>query len=179
MANLLAEFEQKQLVKLTEGKEIPEFKAGDTLKVNVRIVEGKTERIQVFEGLCISRKNAGINSCFTVRKISHGEGVERLFPLYSPRVDSIEVVRRGVVRRAKLYYMRELRGKAARIEEKRDVTFLATDEATREASKAEKKAKRMAEKAEKKTAKEARKVEKAASEGEKKAKKAAKKESKA
>ena len=116
--NVLQEFEQKQVAKLTESKDVPEFAPGDTLRVNVKVVEGTRERIQAFEGVCIGRKNAGLNSNFTVRKISYGEGVERVFPLYSPRVDSIEVVRRGDVRRAKLYYLRGLRGKAARIKEK-------------------------------------------------------------
>ncbi len=118
--NALQAFEKEQLEKLTESKSIPEFQAGDTLRVDVRIVEGEKERIQAFEGVCIARKNRGLNSSFTVRKVSHGEGVERVFPLYSPRVEGIHVVRRGVVRRAKLYYMRELSGKAARIREKRD-----------------------------------------------------------
>lgn len=118
--NILQKFELDQINKLTEGKTIPEFSVGDTVRVNVRIVEGEKERIQAFEGVCIARKNRDVNSSFTVRKISHGEGVERVFPLYSPRVDSIELVRRGDVRRAKLYYMRELSGKAARIKEKRD-----------------------------------------------------------
>lgn len=127
MTNLLQKFEQDQVEKLTAGKNYPEFKAGDTLRVSVRIVEGKNERVQAFEGLCIARKNAGLNSAFTVRKISHGEGVERNFPLYSPRVEAIEVVRRGVVRRAKLYYMRELTGKAARIKEKREVAESAAE----------------------------------------------------
>jgi len=116
--NVLQEFEQKQVAKLTETKAVPEFAPGDTVRVNVKVVEGSRERIQAFEGVCIGRKNAGLNSNFTVRKISYGEGVERVFPLYSPRVDSIEVVRRGDVRRAKLYYLRGLRGKAARIREK-------------------------------------------------------------
>ncbi|MFN7039271.1 MAG: 50S ribosomal protein L19 [Alphaproteobacteria bacterium] len=119
--NLVEKFEQAQIEKLAEGKKIPDFAPGDTVKINYRIVEGANERIQAFEGVCIARKNRGLHSSFRVRKISHGEGVERIFPLYSPRVESIEVVRRGVVRRAKLYYMRELRGKAARIKEKRYV----------------------------------------------------------
>ncbi len=118
--NALEKFEQQQIVKLTADKTIPDFQPGDTVRVHVRIVEGEKERIQLFEGTCIARRNCGLNSAFTVRKISHGEGVERVFPLYSPRVDKIELVRRGVVRRAKLYYMRELSGKAARIKEKRD-----------------------------------------------------------
>jgi len=139
MANLLQKFEQDQVARLTEGKEIPDFQAGDTVRVSVRIVEGKNERIQAFEGLCIARKNKGLNSAFTVRKISHGEGVERVFPLYAPRVEKIEVVRRGVVRRAKLYYMRELTGKAARITEKRDnvAKTKVAKEAKKEAPKAE------------------------------------------
>jgi large subunit ribosomal protein L19 len=127
MTNILQQFEADQLAKVLGNKVIPDFQAGDTLRVNVSITEGKNERIQAFEGLCIARKNKGINSSFTVRKISHGEGVERLFPLYSPRVDSIEVVRKGVVRRAKLYYMRELTGKAARIKEKRDFNTGSAD----------------------------------------------------
>lgn len=118
--NIISKIEQQNVAKLSEGKTIPDFKAGDTLKVGVRIVEGKTERLQYFQGLCIARAHNAINSSFTVRKISNGEGVERKFPLYSPRVESIEVVRKGIVRRAKLYYMRELKGKAARIKEKLD-----------------------------------------------------------
>ena len=115
--NLLQTFEQDQLNKLTENKKIPDFQAGDTLKVMVKVVEGTRERVQAFEGICIGRKNAGINSSFTVRKISYGEGVERVFPLYSPNIE-IQLVRRGVVRRAKLYYLRGLTGKKARIAEK-------------------------------------------------------------
>ncbi len=122
---ILEKFNQEQIERLT--KKIPEFKAGDSVRVNVRIVEGKTERIQAFEGLCIAIKNRGLNSSFTVRKISHGEGVERVFPLYSPLVESVVVLRKGVVRRAKLYYMRDLAGKAARIVEKRDFTNSAND----------------------------------------------------
>lgn len=116
--NLLTKIEKNHIESL--GKDIPEFKTGDTVKVNVKVVEGTRERIQAYEGVCIARKNAGINSSFTVRKISYGEGVERVFPLYSPRIDSIEVVRRGIVRRAKLYYLRGRTGKAARIAEKKD-----------------------------------------------------------
>lgn len=115
--NILQQIEKEQIEKLMEGKSIPEFAPGDTVKVNVKVVEGNRERIQAFEGVCIARKNASINSAFTVRKISYGEGVERVFPLYSPRI-SIEVVRRGSVRRAKLYYLRNLKGKKARIAEK-------------------------------------------------------------
>ncbi len=120
MTNLVEQFEQAQKEKL--GKGHPEFQAGDTVRVNALIVEGNKERVQAFEGVCIAKRNRGLNSTFTVRKISNGEGVERVFPLYSPRIQSIVVVRRGDVRRAKLYYMRELSGKAARIREKRDFT---------------------------------------------------------
>lgn len=118
--NLLQKIEQENMEKLAAGKRLDSFSQGDTVKVGVRIIEGATERTQIFEGVCIGKKNAGVRSSFTVRKISHGEGVERVFPLYSPRVESVELVRRGDVRRAKLYYLRGLTGKAARITEKRD-----------------------------------------------------------
>ena len=116
--NTIEKLEQEQVAKLSAGREIPDFSPGDTLRVNVKVTEGARERIQVFEGVCIARKNRGLNSSFTVRKISYNEGVERIFPLYSPRIDSIELVRRGDVRRAKLYYLRGRRGKSARISEK-------------------------------------------------------------
>ena len=116
--NLLQQLEQEQVEKLAADRPVPRFDPGDTVRVGVKVVEGERERIQVFEGVCIGRKNAGINSNFTLRKISYGEGVERVFPLYSPRITSIEVVRRGVVRRAKLYYLRGRTGKAARITER-------------------------------------------------------------
>jgi large subunit ribosomal protein L19 len=116
--NTIQEIEQKQIAKLTEGKKTPEFAPGDTLRVSVKVVEGERTRVQAFEGLCIARKNSGLNSSFTVRKISYGEGVERVFPLYSPNVSKIEVVRRGDVRRAKLYYLRGRQGKSARIGER-------------------------------------------------------------
>ncbi len=116
--NTIEKLEQEQVAKLSAGREIPDFSPGDTLRVNVKVTEGSRERIQVFEGVCIARKNRGLNSSFTVRKISYNEGVERIFPLYSPRIDSIELVRRGDVRRAKLYYLRGRRGKSARISEK-------------------------------------------------------------
>ena len=120
--NILQTLEHEQLQKLAAARAVPEFRPGDTLRVSVKVVEGERERIQAFEGVCIARKNSGINSNFTLRKISYGEGVERIFPLYSPRVTLIEVVRRGAVRRAKLYYLRGLTGKAARITERaRDV----------------------------------------------------------
>lgn len=128
--NSLQKLEQEYTAKLAQGKTIPEFAAGDTICVNVKIVEGDNERIQAFEGICIARKNAGLNSAFTVRKISHGEGVERVFPLYSPRVDSIQLVRRGNVRRAKLYYLRGLTGKAARIKEKKHELVIGGEETT-------------------------------------------------
>jgi len=118
--NMLQKIEQENTKKLAEGKRLDRFSQGDTVRVNVRIIEGNTERVQAFEGIVIAIKNAGQRSAFTVRKISHGEGVERVFPLYSPRVDSVELVRKGIVRRAKLYYLRGLTGKAARIVEKKD-----------------------------------------------------------
>jgi large subunit ribosomal protein L19 len=116
--NVLQTLEHEQVKKLAEGRPVPEFRAGDTVRVGIKVVEGERERVQLFEGVCIGRKNAGINSNFTLRKISYGEGVERIFPLYSPRLTTIEVVRRGKVRRAKLYYLRGLTGKAARITER-------------------------------------------------------------
>ena len=116
--NVLQTLDQEQVKKLTEGRSVPDFAAGDTLRVSVKVIEGERERVQAFEGVCIARKNAGVNSNFTLRKISYGEGVERVFPLYSPRITAIEVVRRGKVRRAKLYYLRGRTGKAARIAER-------------------------------------------------------------
>jgi large subunit ribosomal protein L19 len=118
--DLIQTLEKEQIEKLTAGKEIPDFEPGDTLLVNVKVVEGERTRIQAYEGVCIGRAGSGLNENFTVRKISYGEGVERVFPLYSPMVDSIKIVRRGRVRRAKLYYLRGLRGKRARIAEKQD-----------------------------------------------------------
>ena len=118
--NLLQKFEDSQLQARKAEYDAPEFAPGDTVRVNVKVVEGARERVQAFEGVCIAIKRAGINSSFTVRKISYGEGVERVFPLHSPRIDSIEVLRRGRVRRAKLYYLRGLRGKRARIAEKQE-----------------------------------------------------------
>src|SRR6201997_4076815 len=116
--NVLQEIEREQVERLAANRPVPSFQPGDTVRVSLRVVEGERERIQAFEGVCIARKNAGINSNFTLRKISYGEGVERIFPLHSPRITAIEVVRRGAVRRAKLYYLRQLRGKAARIAER-------------------------------------------------------------
>ncbi len=129
--NSLQKLEQEYTAKLAEGKTF-DFAPGDTVCVNVKIIEGENERIQAFEGVCIARRNAGLNSSFTVRKISHGEGVERIFPLYSPRVDSVTLVRRGKVRRAKLYYLRGLTGKAARIKEKKRELVETTDAASRQ-----------------------------------------------
>ena len=117
---LIQELEAEAIQGLTESKEIPDFRAGDTVRVGVRVVEGQRTRVQNFEGVVIARSNRSINSNFTVRKISFGEGVERVFPLYSPNIDSITVVRRGIVRRAKLYYLRGRTGKRARIAERRD-----------------------------------------------------------
>ena len=118
MSKLLDKINKQQIAKLSEGKTYPEFAAGDTLKVHVKVSEGNRERVQVYEGVCVARSGEGINASFIVRKISYGEGVERVFPLYSNRIDQIEVVRRGRVRRAKLYYLRDSQGKAARIFER-------------------------------------------------------------
>ena len=137
--NLIQTLEAEQITKLTDGKSIPDFAAGDTVRVNVRVVEGSRERLQAYEGVCISRKNRGLNSSFTVRKISNGEGVERVFPLYSPRLDEIAVVRRGRVRRAKLYYLRGRTGKSARIAEKTTGWSAKLNQAARERRAAEKK----------------------------------------
>jgi large subunit ribosomal protein L19 len=131
--NIIQQLEREQVERLTGERAVPEFAAGDTVRVNVKVIEGNRERVQAFEGVCIARRNRGVNSSFTVRKISYGEGVERVFPLYSPRIDSIEVVRRGRVRRAKLYYLRGRTGKAARILERRDDRPAAGSEATPQA----------------------------------------------
>ena len=119
--NIIEKIEKEQLEKLSSGKQIPDFNPGDTIKVDVKVVEGTRERIQAFEGVCIARGGKDINESFTVRKISYGEGVERVFPLFSPKISSITLVRKGKVRRAKLYYLRDRRGKAARIVEKIEV----------------------------------------------------------
>ncbi|HRL07249.1 MULTISPECIES: 50S ribosomal protein L19 [Brevundimonas] len=123
--NIVQQLAAEEKARLLEGKTIPEFQPGDTLRVNVRIKEGERERIQAFEGVCIARDGGGVNETFTVRKISFGEGVERRFPILSPNVDSIEVKRRGVVRRAKLYYLRDRRGKSARIAERQTARKVA------------------------------------------------------
>jgi large subunit ribosomal protein L19 len=130
--NLIKELEQEQMAKLSAGKTIPAFEPGDTVIVNVKVIEGERTRIQAYEGVCIGRAGSGLNENFTVRKISYGEGVERVFPLYSPLIDSIKIVRRGKVRRAKLYYLRGRRGKSARITEKQERP--ATAEAAAEAA---------------------------------------------
>ena len=145
--NIIEKIEKEQLEKLSSGKEIPDFNPGDTIKVDVKVVEGTRERIQAFEGVCIARGGKGINESFTVRKISYGEGVERVFPLFSPKISSITLVRKGKVRRAKLYYLRDRRGKAARIvekievkkktNEKKDVESLSKDKVAETSSKKE------------------------------------------
>lgn len=118
--NLIQQIEAEQIAKLSAARAIPEFRPGDTLRVGVKVVEGERTRVQNYEGVCIARANKGMGSNFTVRKISFGEGVERVFPLYSPNIDSIDVIRKGAVRRAKLYYLRGRTGKSARIAERRD-----------------------------------------------------------
>ena len=127
--NIIENIEKEQMEKLLAGKELPNFKPGDTLKVHTKVKEGDRERIQVYEGVCIARKNDGLNSSFTVRKISFGEGVERVFPLYSPNVAKIEVSRIGKVRRAKLYFLRALRGRSARIADDLSAAAKAREEA--------------------------------------------------
>ena len=127
--NIIEQLEREQVTRATKERQVPDFRPGDTLRVNVKVIEGNRERVQAFEGVCIARANKGVGSSFTVRKISFGEGVERVFPLYSPIIDNIEVVRRGDVRRAKLYYLRGRRGKSARIAERRDVRRDAPAEA--------------------------------------------------
>ena len=136
--NTIQKLEKDQIDRLSAEKEIPDFAPGDTIRVDVKVVEGTRERIQAFEGVCIGRKSRGINSSFTVRKISYGEGVERVFPLYSPRIDSIQLVRRGDVRRAKLYYLRGRRGKSARIAEKTTGAAAKAAQVEREAAQAAK-----------------------------------------
>ena len=145
--NIIEKIEKEQLEKLSSGKQIPDFNPGDTIKVDVKVVEGTRERIQAFEGVCIARGGKGINESFTVRKISYGEGVERVFPLFSPKISSISLVRKGKVRRAKLYYLRDRRGKAARIvekievkkktNEKKDVASVSKDKVAETSSKKE------------------------------------------
>ncbi len=129
--NIIAELEKEQIAEVAAKRSVPEFSPGDTLRVNVRVTEGNRERVQAYEGVCIARKGGGLNESFTVRKISYGEGVERVFPIYSPMIDSIDVVRRGKVRRAKLYYLRSRRGKSARIAESTSVRTKRLNDADR------------------------------------------------
>src|SRR5271168_313197 len=131
--NVIQQLEKEQMAKLSAGREIPDFGPGDTVLVNVKVIEGERTRVQAYEGVCIGRAGNGLNENFTVRKISYGEGVERVFPLYSPMIDSIQVVRRGKVRRAKLYYLRGRRGKSARIFERQDHTAEGTGAAKEKA----------------------------------------------
>jgi large subunit ribosomal protein L19 len=141
--NLIQQLEKEQAEKLSAGKEIPKFEPGDTVIVNYKVVEGERTRIQAYEGVCIGRAGSGLNENFTVRKVSYGEGVERVFPLYSPMIDSIRIVRRGKVRRAKLYYLRGLRGRRARITERQEQMVEAeTAEAAAAGTKAPKAAKK-------------------------------------
>ncbi len=135
--NIVQQIEAEQQKKVSDGKQMDAFKPGDVVRVGVKIIEGANERIQAFEGLVIAKKDAGINSSFTVRKISHGEGVERIFPLHSPRIESIVRVRQGEVRRAKLYYLRGRTGKSARIREKVDMAAIAAAQAEKKAAKEE------------------------------------------
>ncbi len=138
MANIIGELEKEETARLLKGKKIPSFQPGDTVRVNVRIKEGERERVQAYEGVCIARSGGGLQENFTVRKISYGEGVERVFPVYSPMVEAVEIVRRGKVRRAKLYYLRDRRGKSARIVENTGVRARKLNDAEREALHAEK-----------------------------------------
>jgi len=136
--DLIAQLEAEQAAKIAAQRKLPEFSPGDTLRVNVKVTEGTRTRVQAYEGVCIGRSGAGLNESFTVRKISYGEGVERVFPVFSPMIDSVEVVRRGKVRRAKLYYLRDLRGKSARITENTGSRARKLNEAERSAANAEK-----------------------------------------
>ncbi|MEM1048796.1 MAG: 50S ribosomal protein L19 [Pseudomonadota bacterium] len=165
--NIIEQLDQEQMAEIAEKRTLPEFSPGDTVRVNVRVTEGTRTRIQAYEGVCIARKGGGLNESFTVRKISYGEGVERVFPCYSPMIESVDVVRRGKVRRAKLYYLRERRGKSARITEASNVRAKRLHEAERTAA-AESKAALEAEKAAAKAAaEEAKAAEAAAAEAEK------------
>ena len=134
--NIIETLEREEIARLTEQRAIPEFQPGDTLIVNVRVKEGERSRVQAYEGVCIARANSGLHENFTVRKISYGEGVERVFPIYSPSIDSIKVLRRGKVRRAKLYYLRDRRGKSARIAERIDTSAKGKAKAPKGAAKA-------------------------------------------
>ena len=138
MVDIIRQLEAEQAAKIEEKRKLPEFQPGDTVRVNVRITEGNRTRVQAYEGVCIARSGAGFQENFTVRKISYGEGVERVFPVYSPLVEGVEVIRRGKVRRAKLYYLRDRRGKSARIVENTGVRARKLNDAEREAINAEK-----------------------------------------
>ena len=137
MTDIIRQLEAEQAAKIEEKRKLPDFQPGDTVRVQVRVTEGTRTRVQAYEGVCIARSGAGLNENFTVRKISYGEGVERVFPVYSPIVEGVELVRRGKVRRAKLYYLRGLTGKAARISEKKDNRTKAEREADKAAAAAE------------------------------------------
>ncbi len=134
MSNIILELEAEQMAAVTKQRKLPEFGPGDTVRVNVKVTEGSRSRVQAYEGVVIARKGGGLNESFTVRKISYGEGVERVFPVYSPMIDSVDVVRRGKVRRAKLYYLRDLRGKSARIVEATNSRARKLNEAARAAA---------------------------------------------
>ncbi|MCY1665615.1 50S ribosomal protein L19 [Rhizobium sp. SL86] len=134
MTNIIAQLEAEQAAKIEAKRKLPEFSPGDTLRVNVKVTEGNRTRVQAYEGVCIARSGGGINESFTVRKISYGEGVERVFPIFSPMVESVEVIRRGKVRRAKLYYLRDRRGKSARIVENTNTRARKLNEAERAAA---------------------------------------------
>jgi len=136
--NIIEQLEAEQAAKITAKRTLPDFSPGDTVRVNVRVVEGTRTRVQAYEGVCIARSGAGLSENFTVRKISYGEGVERVFPIYSPMVEGVEIVRRGKVRRAKLYYLRDLRGKKARIIENTGVRARKLNDGERQAAQAEK-----------------------------------------
>ena len=133
--NIIETLERDEIAKLTAVRQIPDFQPGDTLQVNVKVVEGERSRVQAYEGVCIARSGSGINENFTVRKISYGEGVERVFPVYSPMIESVKVIRRGKVRRAKLYYLRDRRGKSARIVERSETVEAKAARAAQEAKK--------------------------------------------
>ena len=133
--NIIETLERDEIAKLTAARQIPDFQPGDTLQVNVKVVEGERSRVQAYEGVCIARSGCGINENFTVRKISYGEGVERVFPVYSPMIESVKVIRRGKVRRAKLYYLRDRRGKSARIVERSETAEAKAARAAKEAKK--------------------------------------------
>ena len=136
--NIIQQLEKEQAEKIAAKRTLPDFSPGDTVRVNVRVVEGSRTRVQAYEGVCIGRSGSGLNESFTVRKISYGEGVERVFPVFSPLVEGVEIVRRGKVRRAKLYYLRDLRGKKARIVENTNVRARKLNEGERQAAQAEK-----------------------------------------